>query len=68
MIWFLEYQEIFLNNNIFGVFEYRRYRAQGKRKVSYVQETRVGLGYKRFIDRNGYKKCGNIDKRYIYKG
>ena len=70
----LDIKKYFIDNNIFGVFGYRRYGTpesrQEKKKYEYVKELDIYyeketgeiLEYKGNIDRNGYKKYENIDK------
>ena len=70
----LEIKKYFIENNIFGVFGYRRYGTtesrKEKRKYEYVKEldiyyekeTGEVLEYKGLIDRNGYKKYENMNK------
>lgn len=75
----LDIKKYFINNNIFGVFGYRRYGTpesrQEKKKYEYVKEldiyyekeTAEVLEYKGNIDRNGYKKYENIDKTKVQR-
>ena len=70
----LDIKKYFIENNIFGVFGYRRTGTQESRKEKskytynkeldiYVEkETGEVLNYTGLIDRNGYKKYQNIDK------
>ena len=73
----LDIKKYFIDNNIFGVFGYRRYGSQESRKekakyeyekevdVYYEKETGEVLEYKGKIDKNGYKTYQNIDKTKI---
>ena len=73
----LDIKKYFIDNNIFGVFGYRRYGTPESRKekkkyeyikeldVYYEKETGEILEYKGVIDRNGYKKYENTDKTKI---
>ena len=75
----LDIKKYFIDNNIFGVFGYRRYGTpesrQEKKKYEYVKEldiyyekeTGEVLEYKGNIDRNGYKKYENIDKTKVQR-
>ena len=75
----LDIKKYFIDNNIFGVFGYRRYGTpesrQEKNKYEYVKELDIyyekGTGevleYNGLIDRNGYKKYENIDKTKIQR-
>lgn len=75
----LEIKKYFIENNIFGVFGYRRYGTQESRKeknkyqynkeldIYYEKETGEVLEYKGLIDRNGYKKYENADKTKIVR-
>ena len=70
----LDIKKYFIDNNIFGVFGYRRYGTQESRKekskfkyvkeldVYYEKETGEVLEYKGLIDKNGYKTYTNLDK------
>ena len=70
----LDIKKYFIDNNIFGVFGYRRYGTSESRKekskyeyvkeldVYYEKETGEVLEYKGLIDKNGYKKYANNDK------
>lgn len=71
----LDIKKYFIENDIFGVFGYRRYGSsesrQEKRKYEYVKEldiyyekeTGEVLEYNGLIDKLGYKKYQNIDKK-----
>ena len=73
----LDIKKYFIENNIFGVFGYRRYGTPDSRKekskYEYVKEldiycekeTGEVLEYKGLIDKNGYKKYENIDKTKV---
>ena len=73
----LDIKKYFIDNNIFGVFGYRRYGTPESRKekkkyeyikeldIYYEKETGEILEYKGVIDRNGYKKYENTDKTKI---
>ena len=75
----LDIKKYFIDNDIFGVFGYRRYGTpesrQEKKKYEYVREldiyyekeTGEVLEYKGNIDRNGYKKYENLDKTKIQR-
>ena len=75
----LDIKKYFIENNIFGVFGYRRYGTQKSRKekskyeyikeldIYYEKETGEILEYKGLIDKNGYKKYYNIDKKKIIR-
>ncbi len=75
----LDIKKYFIENNIFGVFGYRRYGTKESRKekskyeynkeldIYYEKETGEVLEYKGLIDRNGYKKYQNLDKRKIVR-
>ena len=75
----LDIKKYFIDNNIFGVFGYRRYGSQESRKektkyeyvkevdVYYEKETGEVLEYKGKIDKNGYKTYQNIDKTKIVR-
>lgn len=75
----LDIKKYFIENNIFGVFGYRRYgtketRAEKKKydyvkelDIYYEKETGEVLEYKGLIDRNGYKKYENTDKRKVVR-
>ena len=75
----LDIKKYFIDNNIFGVFGYRRYGTPESRKekkkyeyikeldIYYEKETGEILEYKGVIDRNGYKKYENTDKTKIIR-
>ena len=75
----LDIKKYFIENNIFGVFGYRRYGTPESRKekskyeyakeldIYYEKETGEVLEYKGLIDKNGYKKYENIDKTKIVR-
>ena len=75
----LDIKKYFIDNNIFGVFGYRRYGTSNsrkeKRKYEYVSEldiyyeksTGEVLEYNGLIDRLGYKKYQNSDKTKIVR-
>ena len=75
----LDIKKYFIENNIFGIFGYRRYGTTEsrteKRKYKYVKEldiyyekeTGEVLEYKGTIDRNGYKRYQNNDKSKIIR-
>ena len=75
----LDIKKYFIENDIFGVFGYRRYGSsesrQEKRKYKYVKELDVYyeketgevLEYNGLIDKLGYKKYQNIDKKKIVR-
>ena len=75
----LDIKKYFIENDIFGVFGYRRYGSsesrQEKRKYKYVKEldiyyekeTGEVLEYNGLIDKLGYKKYQNIDKKKIVR-
>ena len=75
----LDIKKYFIDNNIFGVFGYRRYGTPESRKekskyeyvkeldVYYEKETGEVLEYKGLIDKNGYKKYENNDKTKIVR-
>lgn len=70
----LDIKKYFIDNNIFGVFGYRRYGTPESRKekskyeyvseldIYYEKETGVVLEYKGLIDKLGYKKYQDINK------
>ena len=72
-------KKYFIENNIFGVFGYRRYGTPESRKekskyeyvkeldVYYEKETGEVLEYKGLIDKNGYKKYENNDKTKVVR-
>ena len=75
----LDIKKYFLENNIFGVFGYRRYGTSESRKeknkyeyvkelnIYYEKETGEVLEYKGLIDKNGYKKYENTDKTKVVR-
>ena len=75
----LDIKKYFIDNNIFGVFGYRRNGTpesrKEKNKYDYIKEldiyyekaTGEVLEYRGNIDRNGYKKYENIDKTKIVR-
>lgn len=75
----LDIKKYFIDNEIFGVFGYRRYGTKEsrkeKRKYEYVKEldiyyekdTGEVLEYKGLIDRNGYKKYQNNNKTKVVR-
>lgn len=75
----LDIKKYFIDNNIFGVFGYRRYGTSESRKEKikyqyekehdyyYEKETGEVLEYHGLIDRNGYKKYENTDKTKIVR-
>ena len=75
----LDIKKYFIDNNIFGVFGYRRYGTPESRKekskyeyvkeedIYYEKETGEVLEYKGLIDKNGYKKYENNDKTKIVR-
>ena len=75
----LDIKKYFIENNIFGVFGYRRYGTPESRKekskyeyvkeldVYYEKETGEVLEYKGLIDKNGYKKYENNDKTKVVR-
>ncbi len=75
----LDIKKYFIDNNIFGVFGYRRYGTketrEEKRKYEYIKEQDIYyaketgeiLEYKGLIDKNGYKKYQNVDKTKIVR-
>ncbi len=75
----LDIKKYFIDNNIFGVFGYRRYGTQESRKEKtkyqyekehdyyYEKETGEVLEYNGLIDKNGYKKYQNLDKTKILR-
>ena len=75
----LDIKRYFIENNIFGVFGYRRYGSKEsrdeKRKYEYIKEldiyyeksTGEVLKYNGLIDRLGYKKYENNDKTKIVR-
>ena len=75
----LDIKKYFIDNNIFGVFGYRRYGTQESRKEKakyqyvkeqdfyYEKETGEVLEYKGLINRLGYKKYENSDKTKVIR-
>ncbi len=75
----LDIKKYFIENDIFGVFGYRRYGSsesrQEKRKYKYVKELDVYyeketgevLEYNGLIDKLGYKKYQNIDNKKVVR-
>src|SRR5574344_585952 len=75
----LDIKKYFIENNIFGVFGYRRYGTPDSRKekskykyvkeldIYYEKETGEVLEYHGLIDRNGYKKYENLDKTKVVR-
>ena len=75
----LDIKKYFIENNIFGVFGYRRYGTPESRKekskyeyvkeldMYYEKETGEVLEYKGLIDKNGYKKYENTDKTKVVR-
>lgn len=75
----LDIKKYFIENDIFGVFGYRRYGSsesrQEKRKYKYVKEldiyyekeTGEVLEYNGLIDKLGYKKYQNIDNKKVVR-
>lgn len=75
----LDIKKYFIDNNIFGVFGYRRYGSKESRKektkyqyvkeqdIYYEKETGEVLEYNGLIDKLGYKKYQNSDKRKIVR-
>ena len=75
----LDIKKYFIDNDIFGVFGYRRYGTPESRKEKckyeynkeidiYVEKsTGEVLEYNGLIDKNGYKKYENIDKTKIVR-
>lgn len=75
----LDIKKYFIDNNIFGVFGYRRFGTSESRKEKtkyeynkeldiYIEkETGEVLEYGGLIDRNGYKKYQNLDKTKIVR-
>ena len=75
----LDIKKYFIENNIFGVFGYRRYGTPESRKVKnnyqYVKELDIYydkkdgevLEYKGIIDKQGYKKYKNTDKTKVIR-
>ena len=75
----IDIKKYFIDNNIFGVFGYRRYGTKEsrkeKRKYEYIKEIDIYceketgdiLEYKGLIDKLGYKKYQNEDKTKIIR-
>src|SRR5574344_732162 len=75
----LDIKKYFIDNDIFGVFGYRRYGTSESRKEKtkyqyekehdyyYEKETGEVLEYNGLIDKNGYKKYQNLDKTKILR-
>ena len=75
----LDIKKYFIDNNIFGVFGYRRYGTSDSRKekrkyeyvkeedIYYEKETGEVLEYNGLIDKLGYKKYQNRDKTKIIR-
>jgi hypothetical protein len=75
----LDIKKYFIDNNIFGVFGYRRYGTPESRKeknkyeyvkeldIYYEKETGEVLEYSGLIDKNGYKTYRNLDKTKLVK-
>ncbi len=75
----LDIKKYFIENNIYGVFGYRRFGTKESRKenkrykyietldIYYEQETGEVLEYKGLIDKLGYKKYQNKDKTKIIR-
>lgn len=75
----LDIKKYFIENNIFGVFGYRRYGTPESRKekskyeyvkeldMYYEKETGEVLEYKGLIDKKGYKKYENTDKTKVVR-
>ena len=75
----LDIKKYFIDNNIFGVFGYRRYGTSDSRKekrkyeyvkdedIYYEKETGEVLEYNGLIDKLGYKKYQNSDKTKIVR-
>ena len=75
----LDIKKYFIDNNIFGVFGYRRYGTSESRKeknkyeyvkeldIYYEKETGEVLEYSGLIDKNGYKTYRNLDKTKLVK-
>ena len=75
----LDIKKYFIENNIFGVFGYKRTGTPESRKekskyyydkelnIYYDKETGEVLEYKGLIDKNGYMKYQNIDKTKIVR-
>jgi len=75
----LDIKKYFIDNNIFGVFGYRRYGTPESRKektkyqyikeedIYYEKETGEVLEYKGLIDKKGYKKYENVNKTKVVR-
>ena len=75
----LDIKKYFIDNNIFGVFGYRRYGTPESRKektkyqyvkeedIYYEKETGEILEYHGLIDKQGYKKYENSDKTKVVR-
>ena len=75
----LDIKKYFIENNIFGVFGYRRYGSKESRKekskyeyikkldIYYEKETGEVLEYKGLVDKNGYKTYINLDKTKLVR-
>lgn len=75
----LDIKKYFIDNNIFGVFGYRRYGSKESRKeknkyvyvkeedIYYDKETGEVLEYHGLIDRLGYKKYQSMDKTKVMR-
>ena len=75
----LNIKKYFIDNNIFGVFGYRRYGSKESRKekgkfkydkeldIYYEKETGEVLEYKGLVDKNGYKTYINLDKTKLVR-
>ena len=75
----LDIKKYFIENNIFGVFGYRRYGTPESRKekskyeyikeldIYYEKETGKVLEYKGLVDKNGYKTYINLDKTKLVR-
>ena len=75
----LDIKKYFIDNNIFGVFGYRRYGTSDSRKEKFKYEynkeldvymeksTGEVLEYSGLIDKNGYKTYRNMDKTKIVR-
>ena len=75
----LDIKKYFIDNNIFGVFGYRRYGTPQSRKekskfkydkeldIYYEKETGEVLEYKGLVDKNEYKTYINLDKTKLIR-
>lgn len=75
----IDIKKYFIENNIYGIFGYRRYGTRETRKeknkyvyvkeqdIYYEKETGEVLEYRGLIDKQGYKKYENMDKSKIIK-